>query len=74
MTLYEMDPEERKSKGMTGYKWATGEEAGFTSEYMSKRVINNLDKLFKTWKPRSHYELINTNQVKENKLPHKLIY
>jgi len=74
MELYQMGPKERKSKGMKGYKWAIGDEAGFTSEHMSQRVVNNLDKLFETWKPRSHYELINTNQVEENKLPHKLIY
>jgi len=72
--LYEMGNKERKNKGMKGYKWATGDEAGFTSEHMAQRVITNLEKLFNTWEPRSHYELINSNQVQEDKLPHKLLY
>jgi len=72
--LYNMSHSERKEAGLEGYKWATGDEAGFTSSKMAKKVENNIDKLFATWTPRKNYELINTNQVKEDVLPHKLLY
>ena len=37
-------------------------------------IIKTLDKLFKTWKPREKYEFINTNEVKDKVVPHKLVY
>ena len=74
MELYNMDKEERQRRGMEGYKWATSEEAGFTGQQMSQRVIKNMELLFDTWTPRTHFEFINVNEVKENKLPHKLLY
>ena len=74
MEVYKMTPEQRKEAGMAGYKWATGDEAGFTSEKMAARVDKNIEELFSTWEPRSHYELINANKVKEDVLPHKLLY
>ena len=74
MKLYNMSHSERKESGLEGLEWATGNEAGFTSDKMAKKVENNIDKLFATWTPRKNYELINTNQVKEDVLPHKLLY
>ena len=59
---------------MAGYEWATGGEAKFTSEKMGDTVMKNLEQLFETWTPRKHYELVNANTVKENVLPHKLLY
>jgi hypothetical protein len=41
---------------------------------MGQRIIKVLDKLFKTWKPREKYEFINTNEVKDKVVPHKLVY
>ena len=74
MKLYNMSHSERKEAGLEGLEWATGNEAGFTSDKMAKKVENNIDKLFATWTPRKNYELINTNQVKGDVLPHKLLY
>ena len=74
MEVYKMTPEQRKSIGKAGYEWATSDEAGFTSEQMASKVEKNMEKLFSTWEPRSHYELINANKVKEDVLPHKLLY
>lgn len=74
MNLYNMSKEERQECGLAGLKWATSDEAGFTSKHMADRVTTHLDKLFTTWKPREKYELISVNDIKENKLPHKLIY
>jgi glycosyltransferase involved in cell wall biosynthesis len=74
MAIYNLTPEERKAKGLKGREWAIGEEAGFTSEYQGKRVIESFDNLFSTWKPREKYELINVNEVKDRVINHKLLY
>jgi hypothetical protein len=74
MAIYNLTPEERKAKGLKGREWALSDEAGFTSEHQGQRVINCFDKLFKTWKPRKHYELINSNTYPVRTLKHKLIY
>mgnify|MGYP003706083629 FL=1 len=74
MKLYKMDSNKREKLGKAGYEWAIGDEAGFTSEHMTNRVISNIEKLFDTWTPRKNYEFINVSEVKEDVLPHKLLY
>jgi glycosyltransferase involved in cell wall biosynthesis len=74
MAIYNLTPEERKAKGLKGREWAISDEAGFTSEHQGQRVISCFDKLFKTWKPRKHYEFINSNTTPIRTLKHKLIY
>ena len=71
---YEMSREERTQRGLKGREWATGDEAGFTGEKMGQRIIQNLDTLFSTWKPRKNYELINTKNTEKRILNHKLVY
>jgi len=72
--LYSLTSEQRKSAGLEGREWALGNEAGFTSGIMGERVIKNLDKLFATWEPRSHYEFIKPNEYQPDVLNHKLLY
>ena len=72
--VYNLSKEERKSLGLKGREWALSDEAGFTGEKMGARVIETLDELFATWKPREKYELINANQVEKKVVPHKLVY
>ena len=72
--VYNLSKEERQARGMEGYKWAIGDEAGFTSKHQANRFITYTDKLFETWKPREKYELINANEFKKPVLNHKLIY
>ena len=74
MEIYKMSPEERKKAGMAGYKWAIGDEAGFTSEHQAQRVIENIDKTLEVFTPRSKFEFINTNEFKVETIPHKLLY
>ena len=75
MQLYNDGPERRKTVGEIGRNWAIGDEAGFTSEYQAKRVIEALDELFETWKPRESFEFINTNEYKPDVTrKHKLVY
>lgn len=71
--VYALDRKSRKELGEHGRAWALG-EAGFTGEAMGNRVIIALDQLFSTWTPRSKYELINCNEVKEDTLKHELLY
>jgi glycosyltransferase involved in cell wall biosynthesis len=72
--VYALSKEERKARGLAGREWALSDEAGFTGEKMGVRVIEVLDNLFNTWKPREKYELINANQVEKKVVPHKLVY
>jgi hypothetical protein len=74
LEIYNLSKEERKAKGLKGREWATSEEAGFTSEYQAKRVINCFDKLFDTWAPREKFEFVNATTYPKRTLKHKLIY
>ena len=71
---YVLGREKLKERGLKGREWALSEEAGFTGEKMGKRIIENLDELFTTWKPREKFELINTKNIQKRVLNHKLIY
>jgi len=72
--VYDLSKEERKVRGLKGREWALSEEAGFTSEKMGENVINTLDNLFKTWKPREKYELINATKAELRTIKHQLVY
>ena len=51
LEAYEMGPKERKVRGNLGREWALSDEAGFTSEKMSYRVMDAINKLLKNWSP-----------------------
>jgi glycosyltransferase involved in cell wall biosynthesis len=72
--VYNLSKEERKALGLKGREWALSDEAGFTGKKMGVNVINTLDKLFATWKPREKYELVNANEIKPKTVPHELVY
>lgn len=72
--MFLIGPEDLKKRGQEGYKWATGDEAGFTADKMGERIIKNLDNLFDTWSPRPTFELIDTDETPEKVLTHNLIY
>ena len=72
MKLYKMSKEERKSIGKKGYNWARSKEAGFTSEIMSSRVVDAMEELFLTWKPREKFEFLKDTDYEKRILPHKL--
>jgi glycosyltransferase involved in cell wall biosynthesis len=72
--VYNLSKEERQECGLEGYKWATSNEAGFTSQHQAQRFITHTDKLFNTWIPREKYELVNANKFEKSVLNHKLVY
>ena len=73
MNVYSLSKEERKARGLEGREWALS-EAGFTGKRQGERVIEALNTLFETWKPREKYELINANEVEDRVIKHKLLY
>ena len=72
--LYNMSREERQEIGRAGLEWATSDEAGFTSEKMSQRVIEGMDELFSTWQPREKFEFLADTDYEPRVLKHKLVY
>jgi glycosyltransferase involved in cell wall biosynthesis len=72
--LYSMSKKERKERGKAGMEWALSDEAGFTSEKMSQRIIEGMDELFKVWEPRPNYYLHKDSDYEPRILKHKLQY
>ena len=72
--LYSMGDVERKNRGVKGREWATSDEAGFTSEKMSNRIIEGIDELFDIWKPRNKFELLKDTDFEPRVLNHEIIY
>lgn len=71
--LYDIGRENRKRLGLKGREFALN-EGGFTGKIMGERIINAIDQLFLTWKPREKYEFTNVGEIKEDKLNHELFY
>ena len=72
--LYSMSKEERQERGKAGMEWALSDEAGFTSEKMSERIIEGIDELFKVWKSRPDYYIYKDTDYEPRALNHSLIY
>ena len=72
--LYKMSKEQREQIGEEGRQWASSQEAGFTSEVMSQRIIEGMDELFEKWQPRESYEFLSADEYQPRKLKHNLIY
>ncbi len=72
--VYNLPSKIRKERGLKGREWALSEEAGFTSKHQANRVMEALNDLFSTWKPKEKYEIINATSYKGKFLNHKLYY
>ena len=57
MKVYKMDPEERQRRGMAGREWVLSDESGFTAKSMGQGFIDNLNVLFKKWKPQPRFSI-----------------
>ena len=57
MKVYKMGHEERTRRGLAGREWVMSNEAGFTAERMGERFIENIDELFKKWKPQPRFTI-----------------
>jgi len=63
--LYDLGPEERRRRGLAGYEWATGDEAGFTAAMMGERMVEGIDETIAKFVPQPNYRL---SEVKDNNL------
>lgn len=72
MNVYKL--ENIKLVGLEGRRWAQSQESGFSSKQMSNTIMESVDKLFKTWKPRTKYEIIPANEYVQDRINHKLRY
>ena len=70
--VYNLSTEERLDVGKKGYEWATGDEANMTSEKMSNRVIEVLDKGFKKFTTRKVYDFYKIGDRPAKYIEHKL--
>ena len=50
------------------------DEAGFTQDHQSQRVIEAFEELFERWVPREKFEIINATTQKGKYLNHKITY
>ena len=58
LKTYKLGKDEIKRRGLEGRKWVMSEEAGFTAKVMGQRFINNIDQLFKKWKPQPKFNVM----------------
>jgi hypothetical protein len=70
--VYELDPEERRKRGLAGREWAMSDEAGFTAIKMANRVIEYCDKGFEEFTPRPRYEVYKIEDRPRKYITHKL--
>jgi len=70
--VFNLSKEERAAAGQAGYEWATSEEAGFTAEKMSNKVIEILDRGFEEFIPRTTFDVYKIEDRKSKYIEHKL--
>ena len=73
MKVYELGAEERKHRGELARKWVTSDESMMTADNMCKNVINHINTVFDTFKPRPNFELIKIQPIKRKHIRHKLV-
>jgi len=69
---YNLNSEERERIGQSGFDWINGDEAGFTAEKMSNKVIKILDESFKNFKPRESFNFYKIKDLPKKYIEHKL--
>jgi hypothetical protein len=62
------DSNEYAKLGKAAYEWVTSDEAMMTAANMCVNVIDGIDETFKTWTPRSLFDLIKIEDYKPNYL------
>ena len=72
--VYNLGPEERQKRGLSGRKWVQSEESMMSASKMSENVIDCIEETFSKFKPRKSFELIKIDKLPRKKITHKLIY
>ena len=73
LSAYKLGKEERDKRGQAGRDWATGKEAGFTSQAMSDKIGDVIDKTLDNFEPRAAYEIHKVGPLKSKYVEHKLL-
>jgi len=68
------NPEYYKGVCSAAREWVTSEESGMSAKNMCVNIINHVDEVLKTFKPRKSFELIKTEPIKRKHIRHNLIY
>jgi hypothetical protein len=73
-SVYELSPEERKTKGLKAREWVTSDESGMSARVMCENIIKDIDLTLNTFKPRKSFEFIKTTEIPALELVHPLTY
>jgi len=74
MKVYELGKEERERRGKLAREWVTSDESMMSANNMSKNVVNHIETVMKTFKPRKNFTLTKVETLKRKHLRHKLVY
>ena len=74
MKVYEMGAKERERRGKLAREWVTSDESMMSATNMGKNVINHIDTVINTFKPRKNFTLTKVETLKRKHLRHKLVY
>ena len=74
MKVYELGTEERERRGKLAREWVTSDESMMSATNMGKNVINHIDTVINTFKPRKKFTLTKVETLKRKHLRHKLVY
>jgi hypothetical protein len=72
LEVYNLSPEERKTRGSAGREWAMSDEAGFTGSKMSSSIIDAINETIEKFVPRTRFDLIKVGTRPSKYVEHKL--
>ena len=74
MKVYKIGPKERNRRGLKGREWVLSDESNFTAKAMGQGFIDNIDELFKHWKPQPRFSVtkIDDSIKLNNSNPHPI--
>ena len=62
---YDMDSDTRKSYGITGHEWVSGNESNMSARRMGDRFIECINTCLEKWKPRKRFTTYKIEQAKK---------
>ena len=72
--VYELPKEERERKGLTGHDWVRSDEAKMTAAAMGANLSECMEETFKSFTPRSTYDLIKIEDLPKKYVKHAMVY
>lgn len=55
--VYQMSKQQRERVGLQARQWMHRQDVKMTSKFMAQSMVQNIDYLFKNWKPRKPYKM-----------------